>query len=269
MLTTLNIRFGLAQLNIVSVCWAAGLLLYLALTGCATLTKVPTQDPLALQLVEDLKQTNRNLKQFKALAQVRFELERVLQSVHSMAMAAELPGRMRVEVLSTVGQPLTSLVADGTTLHIRPHGKKRIYHLHQSATVMEHLIHIPMGVEQLQGALIGRPELDGETYAQLVKQTGSRVTVALKNRWRDLQALLIFDTDNGSIQSIERFGEQGESLYRVNWIQWRQEGQYQVPRKLLVETDAGEQVTVNIRRFWPDVALSPGTFVLKDAHQIP
>lgn len=248
------------------VCWA---LLVFFLTGCTWLIEPPVDDPVARQLVEKLQQANPGLTKYKALANIRFELEQELQSVSSMAIAAVLPSHMRVELLSTMGQPMTSMVADGKNIRIRPYGEERIYRLRQSTTALERLINIPIGVEQLQGVLIGRPELPGFVAAQLIGREGSTVKVALKDRWQLFKAQLEFDEHNATLRALEIFDEDGQSLYRVNWTQWRRIGQYHLPGKLFLENDAGYRVSLGVRRFWPDAAILPETFELDPPGQSP
>jgi outer membrane biogenesis lipoprotein LolB len=238
------------------------------LTSCSWLVKPPEDDPAARNLVEGLKQANQGLRQYKALGNVRLEQEQELQSVSSMAIAAVLPSQIRVELLSTVGQPVTSLVADGQTICIRTYGNERIYHMSQSTTALERLIHIPIGVEQLQGVLIGRPELPRYGGAQLVEQNNTTVRVVLKDRWRRVTARMDFDAADATPRMLEVFDEEGRSLYRVNWTQWQRLGPYQLPSRLQVENDAGYRVVLGVRRFWPNAAIASHTFELDSPGQI-
>jgi outer membrane biogenesis lipoprotein LolB len=247
-------------------CWVAILWLQLGLIGCTRMFRPPMEDPQARQMVEALNQSNGDLKQFKALAQVRFESQQEVQSI-SMALAAVVPDRMRVELLSMMGQPITSLVADGETITIRSHDKEALYRLRQSATALERLIHIPMGIEQLQGILIGRPALPEFVAVQLVEQTAQGMVVALKSRGYAIRARLGFDLQTHKIEMMEVYGEAGGLRFRVNWRQWQQVGPYNVPGKVVVKSASGHQVTVSLKRFWPDVAMSAATFELDDPIQ--
>lgn len=255
-------RFNYVKKSIVLICWASLCLCASLLTGCAWLIEPPETDPVALKLVKGLQLHNGHLEQYKMLSKVQIELEEVVQSVATMAIAAHWPDRMRVEVLSPAGQPMTSMAADGQTIQIRSQGKAHIYRLRQSATSLAQLIHIPLGVAQLQGILIGRPDLPDFAGLELGPQTQHETTVVLKSRWNQTLAVLRFDTNEGAIRHLEMFDEEGQSLYRAIWLQWKKRGKYHMPSKLFVENDGGHRVTLGVRRFWPDVDLPATTFEL-------
>lgn len=247
---------------VLPICWMALCCYVLLATGCAWLIEPPATDPLAHQLVSGLQQTNGNLKQYKMLSKVQVALEEVVQSVSSMAIAAHWPDRMRIEILSPAGQPVTSMAADGKTIQIRPQGKTHIYRLRQSSTALEQLIHIPLGVAHLQGILIGRPELPAFAGIELGAPTQTETTVVLKSRWNLTLAVLRFGAHDGTIRHLEMFDEEGNALYRATWLEWKQRGSYRLPSKLFVENDDGHRVTLGMRRFWPDVDLPEATFEL-------
>ena len=262
MIAAMDIKMDCPKMIWLPLCWLALSLSPFTFAGCAWLMRPPEVDPFARQLVERLRQVNRGLMQYKALSRIQLDLEGVTQEVSPMAIAAQWPNRMRVEILSPAGQPVSSLVADGETIRIRTHGKKRIYRFHQSVTALEPLIHLPIGIAQLQGALIGRPALPMYAGVQVVSRTDDRIKVVLKNRWRQDLAVLHFNGDDRSVRRMEVLGEQGQSLYRVIWLQWLDIGKYRVPDRLRFESDSGYQVTVRIRRFWPDADLAAATFEL-------
>ncbi len=243
------------------VCGAVIILAMVLLSGCAWLIRPPMDDAMARRMVTRLQQTNAALSQYKELANFRLEYENKVHS-GSMALAAALPDRMRVALLSVVGQPLHQLVADGKTIRIRPHGQARTYEISQSAKALEPLIHIKMGIDQLQLLLVGRPKLPDFYAAQFFERNGSTLVIKLKSRFHLTQAVIEIEPATSMIKMFEARAEDGELLYRAFFLKWQQVGKYHVPQQFKVLSATGHQLTINMRRFWPDVVLAPSTFEL-------
>ncbi len=229
------------------------------LSGCAWLIRPPMDDAKARRMVTGIQQTNADLSQYKELANFRLEYENKVHS-GSMALAAALPDRMRLALLSVVGQPLHQLVADGQTIRIRPHGQARTYKISQSAEALEPLIHIKIGIEQLQLLLVGRPKLPDFHAAQFFERNDGKLVIKLRSRFHLTRAVIEIEPATSMIKMFEARAEDGELLYRAYFQKWQQVGKYHVPQQFKVLSAAGHQLTINMRRFWPDVELSPSTF---------
>lgn len=232
-----------------------------AFSGCAWLIKPPSDDPMARQMLEGLLATNSAMTQYKGLAQVRLAVDKKVHT-GTMAVAAVLPDRMRVELLSMVGQPLSSMVANGQTIRIRSHDDNRIYEINQSPSALETVIHIPIGIEQLQRLLIGRPKLPEFAAAQFTRKTEKEVAIEMISRFHNTQAVIVMTADTATIRSLEMHREGGEFRYLVRFLQWQQMGDYCIPKQLAIESGTGDQVTMTMRRFWPDADISADTFEL-------
>ena len=233
------------------------------ISSCSWLIRPPIDDPEARLMVQRVMKLNRSLSNYKELATFRLQGEHEVRS-GSLALAAARPDRMRVELLSLVGQPLTQLVADGQNIYIRPHGKDRIYRISQSPSALETLIQIPIGVEQLQGILVGNPGLSDFDAARFIKRSAEETVIELKNRFHMKIALLDVDPIQSKLKSVQVHGEDGEMIYRADFRQWQQVGSYLVPKRLIIKSAAGHQLTIFMRQFWPNATLSEAAFVLED-----
>ncbi len=237
------------------------IIVLLALNGCAWILKPPPDDQYARQMVEKLYAYNSELKQFKSLAKTRVESsERKLAG--RVALAAAAPNQMRVEWLNIMGQPLISLAGDGRTISIISHSGKRIYRRRQSPTALEPLIQIPMGIEDLQNLLAGRPPLSNFVSAQLVEKHDAVDVIALKNRWHSTLARLHIDRSQQQVQMMRNYDTDGTLHYQIDWLQWQTIKGYTIPRKVMVSAASGIRLTFTVERFWPDVDLPASTFVL-------
>lgn len=229
--------------------------------GCSWILKPPEDHLYARRMVEKIRAHNAELKQFKGLAQTRMETSQKKLSGR-VAMAAVLPNKLRVEWLSIIGQPLISLAGDGRTITIISHRDQSIYRRRQSSTALEPLIQIPIGIEDLQNLIAGRPLLPDFISAQLVEKRNNADVIALKNRWHSTLARLQIDRSLQQIQRMRAYDTDGGLHYQIDWLQWQTVKGYTVPRKVMISAATGDRLTFTLDRFWPDVDLPPSTFEL-------
>ncbi len=229
--------------------------------GCAHLFPPPQDNPQARQILVRLADNNARLKRFKALAHVRMKLDGQVVSGR-IAMAGVVPSKLRIEWLNLMGQPLTSLTGDGEMITVYSRSDNKTHRLRQSPTAMEPLIHIPIGIEDLQKILVGRLPLPTDVAVQLKKSPNDRDILILKNRWQNVVATLKVDRLTSRVQEMRVFSGQGELLYEIQWAQWQNEGEYLVPVKLVFESESGQRVELTVDRFWPDVDVPESIFKL-------
>ena len=241
--------------------WALILGLALALNGCTWLIKPPNDQPEARRLIQAAVGLNAGLNQYKCLARAHLHSEG--QSLRGrIALAAVAPNQMRVEWLSALGQPLTSMAGDGETITLVSHADRKFYRLPQTRSAMERLVHIPIGIEELLTILAGRPPLPPHVAAQIVPARPRRSVIVLKNRWRGTVAQLEIDLSSGRLKNMQAYDGMGNMLHEVQWRQWRREGGYLLPGKVSIQAGHGQRLTLTMDRFWPNVEVAPGMFVL-------
>lgn len=239
--------------------------LLVLLTGCAQLFKAPVDDAYARLVIERLLEQNEGLTQFKGLANVQMKDEGRLRSGR-IAFAAVRPDRMRVDLLNTMGVPLTSLAGDGDHISIVSHIDKKHYRIRQSRTALEPVIHLPIGIEDLQSLLSGRVPLPSHAFARFVETDGPEEIVVLKNRWHVIVSKLRVDSKTHQIQDMQVFDGQGQLLYQIHWHQWKENGEFSLPSKVTIESLSHESLELVVVRFWPNAEVAPSTFVLDISH---
>jgi outer membrane biogenesis lipoprotein LolB len=231
------------------------------LSGCAHLFPPPQDEFRARRILERLVDNNSGLTQYKALAHIRMESEDGILSGR-IAMAAVVPHKMRVEWLNMMGQPLTSVAGDGQTISIWSPTDHRIHHLRQSPRALAKLVKIPLGIEDLQNIVIGRPPVPVNTFVQVKEAGNSMELLALKDRWRQEVATIGVDRSTGRILSMQTFDGHGRLLYKTQWLQWRKWGRFLLPVRIELESDSGQRLRLTMDRFWPDTEVPSSTFEL-------
>jgi outer membrane biogenesis lipoprotein LolB len=240
-----------------------GLTAFLVLNGCAWLMAPPQSDPEATQHLTRWAEHNAGLKRFKGLLRVQIKAQG--QTLNGRAaLAGIIPDRLRVELLQTLGQPITSLVGDGTTIRVHAVSEGRFYQWDQTGSALERFIHVPVGIDALLEVLSGRPPLPAYVAAQMDAKTEDARDIVLKDRWNSVVAAVQCDAE-GRIRTFRSVDVEGVAQYEVHWDAWQQVAGYDLPRTVRMISGRGDQVTWTLERFWPDVEIPPGTFVLEGA----
>jgi outer membrane biogenesis lipoprotein LolB len=234
-------------------------ILLMWISGCSWLVAPPEDNEPAHAMLQRLMERNSTLQQFKGLLHAQVETQGQPVSGR-VAYAAITPNRLRLEWLNPMGQPLTSVAGDGKTLVIVSHVEKKRYILHQSPTVLEDLIHVPMGIEDLVTLLVGRPLVPD---FMSVQQMGDSIRdgIRLQNRWRCTLAELHSDSEGRLVQE-SIFDSEGILLYRIHWLNWQTMEQYTVPQRFQIVMASGESIDIRIDRLVPASNLGPSTFEL-------
>lgn len=228
-------------------------------TGCAHLFPPPSEQPLARQMADLLNARGDAISQFKCLARVRMESSgRILSG--RVAIAAVAPDKLRVEWLSMMGQPFFSFLADGETITVVSRSDGKVHRLKQSPWAMESLVHIPIGVEDLQRILVGSIPLRDHAYAQLNETAGAANLLTLMNRWHGVIANIQVDPTDFRVQSMRLFGSEGELRYSVQWLRWQYDERYDLPVEVAFQSDSGQRLVLTMVRFWPNVDVPSSTF---------
>ena len=230
--------------------------------GCSWAIRPPADDLAAQRIVQTAARQNENLRSYKGLAKIQIE-----NTDHRMngriAIAAAMPNQMRVEWLSAIGQPLTSLAGDGINITIISYADQKFYRLRQSRDAFDKVVHLPISMEELLNMLAGRPLLPRYAAAQIIQNEDGFERVALKNRWHGVVAVLDVDPLSGHIISMKTYDGAGSWRYQTLWDHWRPRGEYAIASQVQIVSPDGRRLVVTMDRFWPDAEIAPQTFVLK------
>jgi outer membrane biogenesis lipoprotein LolB len=235
--------------------------------GCAGFFQPPPSDAAAAREVARWRGHNSDLTQFKGLFRIQIKTHDQTLSLRA-ALAAVRPGRLRVELLNPLGQPLSSLAGDGEQIYWVSQQDRKLYRFKQSPTALEPIIHIPIGIEAFIEALSGRPPLPAYSTARWIEAPNGTMAVGLTDRWNNPMADLRAD-DSGRIHELKCYSPDGSLQYEAHWMQWRPMAGYDMPVQVKVISGSGDHITWSVERLWTGLDLPPQTFVLQAPPQAP
>jgi outer membrane biogenesis lipoprotein LolB len=230
-------------------------------TGCTHILPPPQDDGPARQVLDRLVGNNAGLTHFKALGHIRMDSGGTKQSGR-VAVAAVFPNKLRADWLNITGQPLVSVAGNGETIHIWNASDAKMHRLRQSPKALAKLIRIPLGIDEFQSIIIGRPPLPSHSAVQYKESHDDVDILSLKNRWREEVARITVDRSSGKLLALQVFDGHGRLQYETRWLQWRREGKYLLPIKVSMDSDTQDRFILTVDRFWPDAEVPCSVFEL-------
>ena len=179
------------------------------------------------------------------------------------AIAAVAPDKLRVEWLNMMGQPFLSFLADGKNITVVSRSDGKVHRLRQSAGAMETLVHIPIGIEDLQRILVGSIPLREHAFFLLDQMAENEAWLTLKDRWHNVIASIKVNQADSRVQAMKVFDRQGDLQYAVQWMEWRHIDRYDLPAKVAFESENRQRLVLTVERFWPNADVPPSAFVLE------
>ncbi len=236
-------------------------LLILAVHGCGWMAGPPQQDPEADALLDRWGGNNATLKQVKGFMRIQMDTSGSRLSGRA-GWAAVFPDRIRIELLSFLGQPLMKFAANGKHIVVIVTGEEKPHFFTQRPGALEKIIYIPMGIEDLLKILKGCPPATGYVAAQLRNRDGRSGRVVLLDRWHSPVAELKGD-DDGSIHEMVTFDSGGALLYRITWRGWMLSKGYRIPKEIEIVTGKGDRLSLLVDRFYPNSPVSNELFEME------
>jgi hypothetical protein len=219
----------------------------------------PEDQPRARALLNILADANQELSRFKGLGQVHLVMPE-FNMAGRLAVAVEMPDKMRIEWLSALGQPLLRLAANGKTIAIFSAQTSKVHRFDQTDRILERIVHIPITVESLLAVLSGRiPNFD-YIAAQILQESDTHMVVELKDRWSATLATVEVDLQTRQMTRLTAFNSDCSVRYRINWLQWQHVQGYLLPRNLEIAVDDVHRMKLTMDRFWCNVPLPQGIF---------
>ena len=229
------------------------------LGGCARLMQAPEDQPRARALLETHIQANGELNRFKGLGHLHLSLPDV-NMTGRLALAAEMPRKVRMEWLSALGQPLLRLTADGKTVSVFSSQTDKVHRLDQTDAVLERMVQIPISIDALLSLLAGRMPAYRYTAAQILQESDLHMAIALKDRWSATLAEVEVDLQDRQIKRLTAFDGDGSIRYQIDWLQWQRVQGYLLPRAMEVSVNGVQRAKLTMERYWCNVSLPDGIF---------
>jgi len=158
-------------------------------------------------------------------------------------MAVDQHGRVRLEILSSFGHPITTLTSDGARLMIYDAEQKRFFLGAASARNLERLLSIPIAPADLSALLRGTVP-KWVSADSTVSWNSQRGRYELSQTMASMSQTIEMEPENFRVRRLERKTD-GQLDYRIKLGDYRRSGDVDVPHRLFFESQQGA-VTVDM-----------------------
>jgi hypothetical protein len=215
-------------------------------------------------LLSFLKTKNDSLRNFKGIGQIKVRQNGILQFDQRVAWIGEKPLKLSIAVLIS-GYPAVKLATDGNWLYyLEVHGPDTTFRkILANDPSLKKLISIPIPASDIITLLAGQipmPEFD--SVALIRENESSGRVLVLKDKWWGIRQKLYSDENITRVRQVDVFNRSGSLKYRaeIEGLQWI-DG-FQVPSRLRLSSPDGNNLLLDIDRYWVNIDLPPSVFVL-------
>jgi len=244
--------------------------IFFLLFGCAGLKepdthlKMPTPAIDPVSVVSFLEKINHDLSSIKGIGRIKIWNMGRLQSTR-VAWAGFRSEKLRLEVLGVGGRPLSSVAFDGNHFYLSLHAESQFFQKQTRHADLKRLIFIPLPVKDALTILSGRVPLLSKASARLEKEPAdNRYVLTMTKGWLNKRTAKIYlQPDMQTVWKYELYGANNKLRYRVEYLQRKQYGTYQLPVTLLFSDDHDTRIQIDADRLWPNAELKSTTFDLR------
>jgi hypothetical protein len=215
-------------------------------------------------LLSALKTKNDSLRNFKGIGNIKVSQKGQFYLDQRVAWIGEKPVKLSIAVLVS-GYPAIKLATDGEWLYyLETHGTQTEFKkIRASDPNLKTIISIPIpssDVVRLLSGCIPMPEFDSVAFIK--EEAVHGFVLVLKEKWWGIRQKIFFDENRSQVYRIDTFQRSGALMYRaeIERIQWV--GGFEVPFRLKLSADNGNDFQLDIDRCWVNVELPPSAFVL-------
>ena len=214
-------------------------------------------------LLSVLETKNASLRNFKGVGNIKISQKADFYLDQRVAWVAERPVKLSIAVLVS-GYPAIKLATDGEWLYyLETRGSQTEFKkIRASDPSLKQIISIPIAssdVVLLLAGCIPMPEFDSVDFIKEDATPG--FVLVLKERWWGVRQKIFFD-ENRRIYRIDVFQRSDALKYRAGIERIKNIDGFDVPFRLKLSTDDGNDFQLDIERCWVNVNLPPSAFVL-------
>jgi hypothetical protein len=218
----------------------------------------PEISPAAARHLRDIEQLNQGLESFKGIGSLRLSGAKGRQTLRA-AWIAQMPDRLRLELLGVTGAPVASVAADGSHFSAYLHDRRKEYRHRLGDDGLERVVGIELKVAEVVSMLGGRIFID--EFRDAVVQEG---VLILKDGAGRIQQAVHPPGEQNPWWIVERFDAGGKLRYRAILDAPRQMDGFLIPGRIIVATEGVGGLQVSLDRFWANPAVAPNAFVLEE-----
>jgi outer membrane biogenesis lipoprotein LolB len=217
----------------------------------------------ARRLLSEISHVNDGLNAFKGIGKIRLTHENSLREAR-VAWIGATNGKLRLEILSFIGQPIASLASDGQWLYIHSHARQRFHKARVSDTGLKSLIDIPISSQDVIDFLTGRTPVRSYRHAALLRDASRPgVILELKTRWGNVLERIYIHDSRAAVRKVEMFDRLKSLVYGAVFEEMSEVDGFSVPREMTIFTGKGTSVRLSVEKYWSNVPVSPSMFVLQ------
>jgi outer membrane biogenesis lipoprotein LolB len=240
----------------------------LVLSACSTLNRLPPKERSTAQLeaqavLQQLALNNASLSTFKGLGRIKLWDEGRSSLSERVAWIVSPPEKLGLVVLAA-GQPVVRVAADGQFIYMvdarDPVGSYA--KIRASDASLERLIRMPITVTDIIAILAGRTPIRYHSRAFIQKDRQTHYWILVIENWWHVVEKIYLGADRKDVRRLEILGADGKVLYRVEFEEMQNVLGYRVPRRLVLNNDAGNGMQLDIEQFLTDVPVTSSMFVL-------
>jgi hypothetical protein len=258
-----------------SLAWSAVLwvviLAGLVPTGCATLPDTAEEPAPAVDsaearaVLEQLRQTNEKLKNFKGVGRLTIKKEGKIQMDERVAWIGSDPLRLSV-VLFASGFPAVRMASDGEWLYYQD-GQEAglpVKKIRSRDPDFDRLLSIPIQSSDIIALMCGRIPIREHRAARLQPVASGNGYVLLLDRIWGVHQKIFLDERKTEVQQIEVYDVSGNMVFQANFLEMQRVDGYRVPSRLVVSNHQTKAlVQLVVEKYWADIPVTPSMFVLE------
>jgi hypothetical protein len=215
-------------------------------------------------LLSVLRTENDSLRNFKGIGQIKISQKGRFYLDQRVAWIGEKPAKLSIAILIS-GYPAIKLATDGEWLYyLETQGTETEFKkIRASDPSLKDIISIPISssdVVMLLSGCIPMPAFDSVTF---IKEEANRgFVLVLEKKWWGIRQKIYYDENQLRVYRIEVFQHSGALRYRAEIERTQRVGGFEVPFRLKLSTDDGNDLQLDIDHCWVNVDLPPSAFIL-------
>ncbi len=224
--------------------------------------EIPIREDLAQKLLSALQSRNQTLQTFKGVGNLRL-WKNNKRHIGRVAWIGAVPASLRFELLDVSGRRLATVSSDGEWFYLLSHIERRFYRRASSDPSLKQIVSVPVTTRDLLLFLTGRIPIR-EHHSVSVTETESEYLLIFKSEWGFIREKIFLDPETSDVRKIEIFNMAESLVYRAEFEDIREiPGEYRVPFRIKLSDETGDTgFQLSTAESWPDVTISPSTFVL-------
>ncbi len=246
------------------------IVLTVLLSGCSSLSRKAVEPENLATMAEArrvllaLSRKNEELTNFKGIGKIKIWQNGKKRIEEKIAWTGSEKAKLSIAVL-IAGLPAVKLASDGKWFYYYEVRQGEPIYKKTRATdaTLQRIVSIPIKPSDIIQLLAGRTPLR-EHDSVLLHQpsSGTGYVLTLKKRWWGIVEKVFLGEDKAQVHQIEFFNRSGALIYRARFDEMQIIKEYQVPSRLSISNDEGEDFQLEIQRYLADVPVSPSMFVL-------